>query len=961
MNRPKTASNSQYLVALLDILSDAIVATDRRHKIVEWNKGAEILFGFRREEALGSDLDTLIGGARAKEAAGITRKVMSGRRESLCLESVRCRRDGEPVEVAISASPIATGGKFHGSVAIYADIGERKERERRVRRSDRLLRAVGDINQMILHERDEGRLLQSACRRLKENGGFGLVEAILIDGDGRPKKFYGAGRRRSRGILPACAVRALDRRHSIFIPDVAKQTWCRGCAERGAGWSACFLLGGGDRPTGVFRIDDAAQSYDQHQEITLLEKIAGDLGYAVQCLRQARERREMETELRTIKEFNENIVNSLAEGIIQEDARGLITFVNPTLERLLGYAAAELIGQHWRKIVDPAEVSRLRSKTRSRGTTIREQYESLFRAKDGRAVPVLVAAQTLFSGGRVRGVLSAVSDITELKRIEKELQQSHEDAQAANRAKSEFLANMSHEIRTPMNGIIGMIELALDANVTAELRDFLTAARASAESLLTILNDILDFSKIEARMIEFEPVPFALHDSLTDIAATLAYVAHKKGLELACQVPPSLPKRVVGDLTRLRQILLNLISNAIKFTEKGEVVLDVQRESQTETEIVLRFSVRDTGIGIAKAKQKDIFNAFVQADGSTTRKYGGTGLGLAIAKQLVEMMGGRISVESEPGRSSTFTFTTRLGLPKSAPPPMAAVEPAVLQNLPVLIVDDNVTNRTILTKMLANWSMSPTAASSGREALRLLRRASARGTPFKLFLVDSNMPDLDGFALVERIKSDPVHAQAPQLLLTSSDRRGDLSRSKEMGVSAYLTKPIRPSDLFDAILMAMGARAAEDRPLITQRVLQKGKPRYRILLAEDNPINQKVAVHMLERNGHSVVTASDGRKARDLALCGGFDLVFMDVQMPKLNGYQATSQIRRGEKRSGRHVPIVAMTANAMKGDREKCLMAGMDDYLSKPLKLEELLQSIERTAGAGRTRSGRTALKERS
>ena len=954
MIQPKTASTDLYLNALLNSLSDAIVAMDRRHRIVEWNKGAEALFGYRRDEALGLDPDALIGGARAKEAAGITRKVMAGRGGRLRLESVRFRRDGEPVDVAISASPIHARGRFLGSVAIYKDIGEWKERERQIGHISRLLRAVGDINQLILHEREEGRLLSSACRRLRENGGYGLVEAVLLDEAGRPTKFFGAGRRRSRGDLPACAVRALDRKHSIFIPDVAKQTWCAGCAHRSEGWSVCFLLGPGDRPTGVFRVDNAAPSYDQHQEITLLEEIAADLGFALQGLRREGERRAMETELRTVKEFNENIVNSLAEGVILEDGRGLITFVNPSLEKLLGFTAAELIGRHWRKVVDPAEVKRLRSKTRSRGTKTLEQYESLFRAKDGRAVPVLVAAQSIVSGGRVRGVLSAVTDISDLKRIERELQQSREDAQAANRAKSEFLANMSHEIRTPMNGIVGMIELALDTTLTAEQRDFLTAARASAESLMTILNDILDFSKIEARMIEFEPVPFALHDSLTDIAATLAYVAHKKGLELACHVPPALPGRVVGDLTRLRQILLNLISNAIKFTEKGEVVLDVGLESQSAAEVVLRFAVRDTGIGIAKAKQKAIFNAFVQADGSTTRKYGGTGLGLAIARQLVEMMGGQISVASEPGRGSTFAFTTRLGLPKKAPRPAAAVEPAVLHNLPVLIVDDNATNRIILTEMLTSWSMIPTAASGGLEALRILRRAAARMTPFKLLLIDSNMPGLDGFALVERIKTDPAHARAPMLILTSADRRGDLNRSREMGIAGYLTKPIRPSDLFDAIMLALGAGPAAGRPLITQSVLEKGQPRYRILLAEDNPINQKVAVHMLERHGHSVVTASDGRKARDLALRGGFDLMFMDVQMPKLNGYEATAQIRRAEKRSGRHLPIIAMTANAMKGDREKCLEAGMDDYLSKPLKPEEILQSIERAVPTGRGLSGR-------
>ncbi|MGA2585971.1 MAG: response regulator [Candidatus Aminicenantales bacterium] len=661
--------------------------------------------------------------------------------------------------------------------------------------------------------------------------------------------------------------------------------------------------------------------------------------------RREEEQRLIEREIRALKEFNETIVTSLAEGIVLENAKGFITFANPTLEKLLGYSPGDLIGSHWKALVHPAELKKIKEKTRSRTKTTIEHYESRFMTKDGKAIPVLVSAQSLFYKTRFKGVLSAISDITPQKDIERELQTAKEEALSANRAKGEFLANMSHEIRTPMNGIIGMIELALGTSLTTEQKDFLKAARASAESLLKILNDILDFSKIEAGMIEFESISFNLRDSITDIVATLALAAHKKNLELACRVSPTIPDLVVGDLGRLRQIIVNMVSNAIKFTEKGEVVVEVKAESRTDRDIVLHIAVKDTGIGIPAAKKDDIFRAFVQADGSMTRKYGGTGLGLAISSQLVEMMGGKIWVDSTVGKGSTFHFTTRLELRKQAEPPRSAVEPKVLQDLPVLIVDDNATNRSILKEMLESWSMKPVVADSGLSALSLLKIRERNRNPIKLALVDSNMPGMDGFSLIDRIKNDPAFSGSTILMLTSAERLGDLKKSKDLGIAAYLTKPIKPSALFDAIMMGLGSASLnkEERPLVTGQYLRENRRHLRILLAEDNLINQKVAVRLLEKNGHKITAADDGKKVLGAWKKEHFDLILMDVQMPELNGFEVTTAIRKAEKKTKAHVPIVAMTAHTMKGDRERCLDAGMDDYLSKPLRPEELLATIER------------------
>jgi two-component system, sensor histidine kinase and response regulator len=676
-----------------------------------------------------------------------------------------------------------------------------------------------------------------------------------------------------------------------------------------------------------------APIFDRHLAFTGYRGIAEDITHEH---RAVMELRESESRNRVLAEM----VEQSSDAIIARDLDGCVTYWNAGAERLYGYSAAEAVGQplgaQQLSSLSDAEIAAAAQRIRSGA---REPFEAQRITKDGRCIDVAVHRAPLRDAqGMHVGELYVVRDITAAKGAQREMQRAVEAAEAANRAKGEFLASMSHEIRTPLNGILGMTRLVLDGVLEAEQRQLLSLVMASGNALATVINDVLDFSKIEAGKLDIEAIEFQPLDLLPDIVRTQALVAHAKGIELSCEAAPDVPPTLVGDPGRLRQVLLNLVGNALKFTERGEVKVTLDVESRAPGAVVLRVGVRDTGIGIAEHQVSRIFDAFAQGESGIARRYGGTGLGLTISARLVELMGGRIWVESEPGRGSRFYFTLRCGIPRRVPAPTPVPPLEQLRGLGVLVVEDNPTYREVLMRILASWGMRPDAAADGDAALALVRRARQQGRPYRVVLLDLILPGQDGFDVARALRRGAADDESLLIMITANGQRGDSAKCREIGISAYLSKPIRPAELFDGIVSAL---TTDRSTLLTRHSLRERRSSAAILLVEDNEVNRVLASAILERAGHHATLVDNGAEAVALCARQRFDLVLMDMQMPVLDGLQATAQIR-AQEHPGRRVPIVALTANALHGDRDRCLAAGMDDYLAKPFSAEQLVAVVD-------------------
>lgn len=698
---------------------------------------------------------------------------------------------------------------------------------------------------------------------------------------------------------------------------------------------------------GMIGIANRPGGFDQSL-VDFLEPFLATSAGIIQAYKNDRRRKNAEEELVRSEQRIRSIVENVIDAIITINSRGIVQTFNPAAERIFGYTANEIIGENVNSIVpEPYKNSHdeyiQRYLATGENEIIGKTREISGERKDKTIFPLELSVSQM-KLGKETAFIGILRDISERKLIESQLVNAREEAENANRAKSDFLAVMSHEIRTPMNGILGMTHVVLDSELTQEQREHLNLVNYSAESLLSLINDILDFSKIEAGKLDLDYIDFRIRDRLDEIVKSLTIRTHEKNVSLIYKITDEVPEVVSGDLGRIRQIIVNLVGNSIKFTEAGEISVTVGVISQTPDEVELQFDISDTGIGISQENQKMIFNPFTQADSSTTRRFGGTGLGLAITRQLIEMMNGKIWVESELGKGSVFHFTCRLGVKHGLSQIDGKKDLLIVRGIKILVIDDNEVNRKILKKTLEKSGMKPLMADSAREAMETLNSYRINQDTIPIALIDVMMPEIDGFKLTEMIRTDPNHSKLKIIIMSSVNPVDACEKCAEFGVEAYLCKPLNYRDLLHTIAVTLSSPDSENnystRP-VEEKERTPLKP-LKILLVEDNPVNQKLAILILKKKGHSVVVANNGLDALEKHKSEAFDLILMDIQMPEMDGLQATRLIREAEQETGNRIPIIAMTAHAFKKDEEACLEAGMDAYVSKPISKSVLFETMQ-------------------
>ena len=898
------------LHALVEELPMNVLRKDLNGKIVFANR--------RYRESMGTELKDLVGKTDfdlfpahlARKYTADDQMVIQSRSSFKDVEE-HLTGDGSKVYVEVHKSPVFDGDNEPiGLQVMFWDATEREEAQAQLKYERYLLHSLMDNVPDTIYFKDANSRFIQVSRSMARK--FQLDESDSVIG----KSDFDFFKEEHAREAAEDERRLLEGTEDI-IKKEEKETWLDGRRETWSSTTKMALRDADDRIVGTFGIS---------RDVTD-EKIAKAL--------LARERDLLRT-----------IIDNIPDLIFVKDRAGRYILANAGGIRQLGAESIDDVVGKTDYDFSPPElaceyVADDQIVMRSGESLIDQELNA--QGPDGKTVCMSTSKVPLRDAeGKVWGLVGIGRDITRRKLAQENLQKAMDLAKSANLAKSNFLANMSHEIRTPMNAILGMTNLVMESELNPSQREFLTIVKDSGRSLLTVIDDILDFSKIEAGKLELDPVQFNLRDQLGNTMKSLSYRAHEKGLELAFRVHPEVPEAFFADIGRLRQITINLVGNAIKFTNEGEVVLEVRAGAIANNKADLQFSVRDTGVGIPKEKSESIFKEFEQADSSTTRRFGGTGLGLAISSRLVELMDGRIWLENNNDVGSTFHFSVTLDVDDRPIPPRP--ERVVVGGTAVLIIDDNKTNRLILDEMVTSWGMVPTQAASAAEARKLMDEALIHGKRFQIILSDVNMPDFDGFHFAEEIRAHNSFAKTPIIMLTSGGRTGDPERRQLLGISANLLKPVKQSELFDAIVEGLGSTPSPATTVPSQESMPAIRP-LRILLAEDGEFNRKLAVALLEKHGHQVVVAVNGKEAVDLADKEPFDVVLMDVQMPELDGLEATQEIRHREHtRGGRRVPIIAMTAHALKGDKERCLEAGMDSYLAKPIVAAKLYETIAQT-----------------